>query len=278
MLSDTGERCISALRSLEPKIRALGATIETERPLPEDIVDELKRAGLFHILLPRDFGGLELDPVSSARIVEEASRIDGATGWCLMIAAQCASFTGMLLAAEAKAIWSNGGVVAGTARPNRPQRKCPPGSPRGTAGENHRVVAYPRNRRPCGHDEIHDVPFFQRLHIRRRDHRRSEHHQTCEHKQLCSFQGFDSFQSGGDCSSDSVNPIRRGYCTSPRYFIYTMPPPLGSSVQKFRSWILPRRVPFGTGDVCEVLMISEILVAASHSYRARSSQWSLRQR
>jgi alkylation response protein AidB-like acyl-CoA dehydrogenase len=80
-------------------------------------VQSFNDAGLFHLLIPEDRGGIEADPISAAKVVEEIARIDGSAGWCIMIAAQCASFSAFLPAEEVRTIWGNGGICAGTARP-----------------------------------------------------------------------------------------------------------------------------------------------------------------
>jgi len=49
--------------------------------------------------------------------VEEIALADGSVGWCVMLAAQSALFAGLLPGKHAREIWSNGGIVAGTARP-----------------------------------------------------------------------------------------------------------------------------------------------------------------
>ena len=41
----------------------------------------LRQAGCYHLFRPRSRGGLELDPVSAFRVIEELSRIDSAAGW-----------------------------------------------------------------------------------------------------------------------------------------------------------------------------------------------------
>ena len=38
--------------------------------------------GAFRLAVPRAYGGLELDPMTQVRVVEELSRLDGSVGWC----------------------------------------------------------------------------------------------------------------------------------------------------------------------------------------------------
>ena len=101
----------------DPAIRAYSDQIERDRRLPPELVAQMRDAGFFHALLPRDLGGLEADPVTAARIVEEVSKGDASAGWCVMLAAQSCMFAGFMPAEESRTIWGNGGIVAGTARP-----------------------------------------------------------------------------------------------------------------------------------------------------------------
>jgi alkylation response protein AidB-like acyl-CoA dehydrogenase len=55
--------------------------------------------------------------VTSARIVEIIAEADGSAGWCVMIATQNTLFHVFLDEDSRAAVWGNGGVVAGTARP-----------------------------------------------------------------------------------------------------------------------------------------------------------------
>jgi alkylation response protein AidB-like acyl-CoA dehydrogenase len=104
-------------RELAPRVREQSDVIDRERKLPAALVDKMREAGFFHALLPRDLGGQEADPVTSARIVEEIARGDGSAGWCIMLAAQDCSFAGFLPREDALEVYGNGGIVAGTARP-----------------------------------------------------------------------------------------------------------------------------------------------------------------
>src|SRR5437870_12953457 len=109
---------IAAALALQPRIRDVADDIERERQVPAALIAELVRAGLFHMLLPKSYGGTEIDPVTAAQAVEEIAMADASVGWCVMLAGQSALFAGMLPAEDVREIWSNGGIVAGTARPN----------------------------------------------------------------------------------------------------------------------------------------------------------------
>jgi alkylation response protein AidB-like acyl-CoA dehydrogenase len=108
---------MDAARRLAPKIREASPEIEKEGRLLPDLVEEFRQAGLFHMMLPRDRGGLEVDPIAASRVIEEVSAADGSSGWCLMIAAQNCAFAGMLPEKDALKVWGTGGIVCGTANP-----------------------------------------------------------------------------------------------------------------------------------------------------------------
>src|SRR6266545_7732358 len=46
----------------------------------------LREAGLFRLYVPRSLGGLEVDPITCARVLEEISGFDSAAGWAVMVA------------------------------------------------------------------------------------------------------------------------------------------------------------------------------------------------
>lgn len=88
------ESPVVAASALAPRIRAASEEIERGRRLPQALVDELARAGLFRMLVPKGLGGLEIDPATMVEAIEEVSRADGSAGWCVMIGAT----TGVLAA------------------------------------------------------------------------------------------------------------------------------------------------------------------------------------
>jgi alkylation response protein AidB-like acyl-CoA dehydrogenase len=45
----------------------------------------MKRAGVFRMTMPREWGGPEVDPLTQIRVIEALSYADGSVGWCAMI-------------------------------------------------------------------------------------------------------------------------------------------------------------------------------------------------
>jgi alkylation response protein AidB-like acyl-CoA dehydrogenase len=76
---------LNAVRQIEPVIRAHAADAESERRLPDAVADAIRRAGLYRLWCPETRGGLEADPMTVFRVLEEVSRIDASTGWNLRL-------------------------------------------------------------------------------------------------------------------------------------------------------------------------------------------------
>ena len=108
---------IAAARALAPVIREAAAAIERDRRVPLDLIDRLRDAGLFHMLIPTTLGGAQIDPIVAARAVEEIAAADASAGWVLMLAMQSNAFAGFMEERYALEVWGNGGIVCGTARP-----------------------------------------------------------------------------------------------------------------------------------------------------------------
>ncbi len=92
---------------LAPKIEACADQIERERQLPPPLVTALIDAGLFRLLLPRSFNGAELDPAAFVQIIEEISKIDASTAWCLCQTAGCSMVAAYLEPTVAWEIFGN---------------------------------------------------------------------------------------------------------------------------------------------------------------------------
>ena len=108
---------VEAAKSLAPRVAELANDIETERRLVPELVEAFRQAGFFHFPVPEAAGGLQVDPVTAAKVVEEISAGDGSAGWCIMIGQQNAAFSGFLVNERAREVWGDGQIACGTARP-----------------------------------------------------------------------------------------------------------------------------------------------------------------
>lgn len=70
--------------ALSPTVRDLQPDTERERCLPNGLVEQLREAGLYRMLLPRAVGGLESDLPTCFRAVEVLAEADASVGWNLM--------------------------------------------------------------------------------------------------------------------------------------------------------------------------------------------------
>lgn len=75
---------LGAVQHLVPMIRAHAQEAESTGRLAKPVLTALTNAGLFRLLTPQSLGGLETDPLTCARIIEEVSRADSAAGWALV--------------------------------------------------------------------------------------------------------------------------------------------------------------------------------------------------
>ena len=79
----TEERLVESARRLGPLIREHADQAERDRRLARPVIDALIGAGFERMFTPRSLGGLEVDPVTCARVVEEVAGFDSAAGWAL---------------------------------------------------------------------------------------------------------------------------------------------------------------------------------------------------
>jgi indole-3-acetate monooxygenase len=95
--SNAANDILAATRALAPLIQESLSAMDAERRLPPRLVDALRELGAFRMAVPRAYGGMELDPMTQIRVVEELSRMDGSVGWCAMISS-AGSFASAFLA------------------------------------------------------------------------------------------------------------------------------------------------------------------------------------
>ena len=93
--------------ALAPLLDAAAPRIEAERRLPEDVLAVVHGAGLFRTLLPRAYGGEELDPASHVLMLEEVAAADASTAWCIGQGTGCSMAAAYVEPAVARAIWGD---------------------------------------------------------------------------------------------------------------------------------------------------------------------------
>ena len=81
------ESLIASALSLLPKVQGMADEIDNARQLPDRLVGRLTDAGFFRMMLDRELGGLEADPLTAAQVVEMLSKVNPSVGWVVMIVA-----------------------------------------------------------------------------------------------------------------------------------------------------------------------------------------------
>ncbi len=102
---------LERVQALVPRIAAASDQIERDRRLPPELVAALVDAGLFRLLLPRAYGGWEVDPLTFVRAIEAVAMADGSTAWCLGQASGCSMIAAHLEPAVAHAIFDDPGAI-----------------------------------------------------------------------------------------------------------------------------------------------------------------------
>src|SRR6202008_4090010 len=83
--SKEDSQILDAAIGLGPQIRAASEEIEQGRRIPAPLAAAMKKAGVFGMVMPRAWGGPELDPMMQFRVIEALAMVDGSVGWCAMI-------------------------------------------------------------------------------------------------------------------------------------------------------------------------------------------------
>src|SRR5438046_10434107 len=79
-----GAALLEAARAFRPRIIADRDPIEASRRIPDDLADELARAGFFRLLLPEAYGGVELTPMGAMEVFEGLAGAAASVAWCVL--------------------------------------------------------------------------------------------------------------------------------------------------------------------------------------------------
>ena len=113
---------LEAARRIAPVIREHADEAERERRLSPPVLAALYDAGLLRMCTPRSLGGLEVDPLTRARVIEEISGHDTAAGWTLANPLDWAYLCARLPDAGAEEIYRHGPNVVIAAQFGRPMQ------------------------------------------------------------------------------------------------------------------------------------------------------------
>lgn len=113
----------ATLAPLLPELAARAAEMEEVRRLPADLAAKLAATGVFRMVVPHRYGGLEASPREIVDAVETIAIANASAGWCAMIAATTGVNAAYMPAADAAAVYSDpltitGGAFAPTGRAN----------------------------------------------------------------------------------------------------------------------------------------------------------------
>lgn len=91
----------SAARALRPVIEAGAAEAERTARISENVVRALADAGMWGLLVPKEFGGMEVDTDTYINVIEQLSYADGSVGWVVMATTYCVAGNASLLGPSA---------------------------------------------------------------------------------------------------------------------------------------------------------------------------------
>jgi indole-3-acetate monooxygenase len=80
-----GDSVIREAVALAPLLQEHARQGEELRTMPPHVVEPCTAAGLFTLALPKSLGGLECDPLTIIRAIEELARAGGSAGWTVLI-------------------------------------------------------------------------------------------------------------------------------------------------------------------------------------------------
>src|SRR5579864_6807740 len=75
------EAACETARGFVPRIAELAPRMRAARKLDDALVDDMEKAGLFSLLVPKRWGGAGLGPVEACAVTEIIGSADCSTGW-----------------------------------------------------------------------------------------------------------------------------------------------------------------------------------------------------
>ena len=86
------DQLLKGVEEIGDVIMANADAAEKLRRLPEASIDALEQADIFRMMVPRELGGYEADPVTQHEVIDRLAYFDAAAGWCGFIGAGSSAF------------------------------------------------------------------------------------------------------------------------------------------------------------------------------------------
>jgi indole-3-acetate monooxygenase len=118
---------VTRARDLGPAIAASAGDIEQTQRIPDALLAQLHETKLTRLLLPRRFGGEEVEPWVYLSAIEEISRHDASVGWNLFVANSSALIVPFMEPASAHAIFDDSRALIAWGPPNATRARAVPG-------------------------------------------------------------------------------------------------------------------------------------------------------
>ncbi len=115
----TFETLVAEARDISSTVALAAGRINSERRIPEDVVQPMIDAGFFRLLLPRSLGGSELDHPDFLKIVSIFAQADASVGWCINQNNVFSTNAVRISAAAAEEVWGDPQVVVTNGPPTR---------------------------------------------------------------------------------------------------------------------------------------------------------------
>ena len=103
--SDLRAELLGRIRAMQPMLERNAPATEAARRVGEENIGALRAAGIFKIMVPRRFGGLQTDIRTKIEVAREVAKGCGSTAWVTSLMNVCSWFAGLASAEAQEDIW-----------------------------------------------------------------------------------------------------------------------------------------------------------------------------
>lgn len=128
---------LDAALELGPLIKEHSGEGERNRRVSAAVIQAMKDGGLVRMMTPKSVGGLEADPVTSARVFEEVAQFDSAASWILQAANSGDFYCARLPDEGAEEIYASGPDTIITLSVHPPMKATPAEGGYRVSGQSH---------------------------------------------------------------------------------------------------------------------------------------------